>query len=122
MLDAVRTKALTKEVGVDPEKLPFLLDHLDHRGAVRLNEGKTGYEIVIGKDKAGEEIWETLDEGLPKFVKTGPGSFFLPAVKGSGGGPGGGGGKPGGGSPGGTEPTRPVDLIRAGLEKRSAGQ
>jgi len=120
LIDAVRTRALSKEVGVDPDKLSFLLDHLDHNRSVRLNEGKTGYEIALGKDKSGEAIWDNLDDGLAKFVKTGSGSFFLPAVKGTSG-AGSGGGKPGSGGDG-SEPTTSVGLIKKGLEKLASGQ
>jgi len=100
LTDAVRGAAIAKEVGVDPEKVDFLLDHLDHRQLVKANDAGTGYEIQIGLDKQGEPIWEPLGDGLAKFVKSGPGKFFMPAVPGAGGGGGGGGGKttPGGGS------------------------
>lgn len=92
MLDAVRAAATGKDVGVDPEKADFLLDHLEHRQMVRMNEMKTGYEVQVGKEKSGEPIWEPLGDGLKSFVKTQPGAFFLPAVPGAGGGSGAGGG------------------------------
>jgi chemotaxis protein histidine kinase CheA len=96
--DAVRAAAIAKEVGVDPEKIDLLLDHIAHRNLVKLNEAGTGYEIQIGVDKSGEPIVESLSDGLAKFVKTNTGKFFLPAVPGAGGGGGGGGGsKPGAG-------------------------
>jgi hypothetical protein len=86
MLDAVRSAALHKDVGVDAERVDLLLDHLEHNSLVRLRETGNGYEVSVGKDRQGDPLWEPLNDGLKQFVKTPKGAFFLPAVKGAGGG------------------------------------
>ncbi|MHC4505818.1 MAG: hypothetical protein ACYTFI_21150 [Planctomycetota bacterium] len=99
--DEVQRVALSKEIGVDPERVGFLLDHLKGHELVRARDGASGYELQTGTDKySGDPVWKPLDDGLKEFVK-GPGKMFLPAVPGAGGGgevPAGGGGGSGGGA------------------------
>lgn len=85
MRDETQRIALSKEIGVDPERVEVMLDHLTGREMIRAREGG-GYEFLKGKDKYTQEpLWVPLDEGLKEFVK-GSGKMFLPAVPGTGGG------------------------------------
>lgn len=95
LVEMLRTTAISKEVGVAPDRVELLVDHLRMRGRVRKAESGNGYQLRAPDDKLGNEVWLPLEKGLLDFVKTPTGKVFLPPV------PGGGGGLPTGAGPGG---------------------
>lgn len=85
LIDAVKTTALGKKVGVDPESLDFLVAYIQQNGLVKQNDAKTGYVFQLGEDKiTGEPLFHPLEDGLAKFVGAGPGARFKPPVQGGG--------------------------------------
>lgn len=83
--DAIRDAALSKDVGVDPARLPILLSHLSQLGLVKANEAGNGYVMHSGNNKiTGEAEDGPLAETLAAFVKSDAGAMFRPAVSGQG--------------------------------------
>lgn len=87
MFDAFRSTALSKEIGVDPDSLDFLVAFVKQNGLLKKNEAGEGYVFKHGKDAiTGEPTWLDVAEGLTKFVSNGPGARFKAPVPGNGGG------------------------------------
>lgn len=89
--DAIRAAGISKEVGLDPEAIDFVVAHLHgdrvargESSLVRINESGR-YEMAFGEDRVtNEPIWKPLPEAMKGWAQTTIGKRFLPAVPGGG--------------------------------------